>query len=425
MVLVENIRNVALVSQSNTGKSSLVASLLTHAKAIQKISKKEESHLISDFTQEEKERNFTHTIKMFNFSYDKFSFNLIDTPGYPDFIGEVISALAAVDGVIFVLDATGNIEVQTEQIWHMVQEKSLPHLVFVNKMDREEADFTKVLKELEEKLNKQFVLVQMPQSDGGILKEGVDLISEPEAIPSEMLEYREKLVESVAETDDSLVEKYLEVGKLTLDEIKKGLKIGVKQGTFSPVVCGSTYADIGIDYLVKFLIDFFPTPIEKKVLDKDGKLVDIIDIKDSLAQVFKVTSELHLGDVVLFRVFSGRFSASSLVYNVSRDLEEKFGQKIQIVKGHTKDEVDSVGPGEIAGIAKLKATKVSDTLSNSRGTVVLKSLEFPSPNTSVAVVPKESKDEEKLSFALDRLVREDPTLRIGFNKEIIGYIYTG
>ncbi len=146
-----------------------------NAKAIPKISKKEEAHLISDYTQEEKERNFTHTIKIFNCPYDKFNFNLIDTPGYPDFIGEVISALAAVDGVIFVLDATGSIEVQTEEIWHRVQEKGLPHLFFVNKMDREEADFPKVLKELTEKLDKQFIPVQAPQIEGKTLKAVVDL----------------------------------------------------------------------------------------------------------------------------------------------------------------------------------------------------------------------------------------------------------
>ena len=425
MVSVENIRNVAFVSQSNTGKSSLVANLLMNAKAIPKISKKEEAHLISDFTQEEKERNFTHTIKLFNCLYDKFSFNLIDTPGYPDFIGDVISALTAVDGVVFVVDAAGSIEVQTEEIWNMVQKRGLPHLFFVNKMDREEADFQKILEELQGKLGGHFIPIQAPQVEDKTFKAVIDLVGEPENIPGEFSQWREKLVESVAETDDALLEKYLEGGKLSADEIKKGLKTGVKEGKISPVMCGSTYLGIGIDSLAKFLIDSFPNPMQTKVIDKDDKTVDIVNRKESLAQVFKVTSELHLGDVVLFRVFSGRFSASSLVYNVSRGIEEKFGQSIQILKGHTKDEVESIGPGEIAGIAKLKSTKVSDTLSDSKNTVVLKSLEFPSPNTSVALVPRETKDEEKVSFALDRLGREDPTLHISLNKEFSEIVLSG
>lgn len=425
MVPVENIRNVAFVSQSSTGKSSLIASLLVHAKAIPKISKKEEAHLISDYTQEEKERNFTHTIKIFHCLYDKFSFNLIDTPGYPDFIGEVISTLAAVDGVVFVLDATGNVEVQTEEIWHKVQEKGLPHLFFVNKMDREEADFPKILKELESKLEKQFIPVQAPEIEDKTLKTVADLIGETGDLPDEFSSWRDKLMESAAEADDGLTEKYLESGKLTSEEISNGLQAGVKQGRISPVMCGSTYLDVGIDSLAKFLIDFFPTPLDRKVLDKDGNEVDITNRKESLAQVFKVVSEPHLGDVALFRVFSGNFVAGSLVYNVSQGIEEKFGQKIQITRGHVKEEVESVGPGDIGGIAKLKVAKTSDTLSDNKNSILLKPLEFPFPNTSMSVVPRERKDEEKVSFALDKLCKEDPTLQVSFNKEFSEIVLSG
>lgn len=425
MVSVENIRNVAFVSQSNTGKSSLIANLLVKANVIQKISKKEEAHLISDFTQEEKERNFTHTLKLFNCPYEKHSFNLIDTPGYPDFVNEVISALNAVDGVVFVVDASGSIEVQTEQIWNMVKGKNLPRLVFVNKMDREEADFHKIYDELQVKLEAQFVPVQVPQMEGETFKAVIDLTEESESIPEEFSGFREKLMENAAETDDKLVEKYLEDGKLTSDEIKRGLKAGIKQGSISPIICGSNYAEIGIELLAKFLIDFFPNPVERKVLDKDGKEINIVDKKESLAQVFKVVSEPHLGDVALFRVFSGRFNASSLVYNVSKGTEEKLGQKFQIIKGHIKDEVDSVGTGEIAGIAKLKSTQISDTLSSIKDDITLKLLEFPSPNTSVAVVPKERKDEEKVSFALDKLCKEDPTLHVSFSKEFSEIVLSG
>lgn len=425
MVSVENIRNIAFVSQSNTGKSSLIAGLLMKAKAVPAISRKEDAHSISDFTQEEKERNFTHTLKIFNCNYDKSVFNLIDTPGYPDFIGEVISALAAVDAVVFVLDASGSIEVQTEQIWGIVQKKGLPHLVFVNKMDREEANFPQILDELQGKLGKQFIPIQMPRIEDKSLKAVIDLIGESEGDLGEFSKWREKLMEGAAETDDSLVEKYLEDGKLNPDEIKKGLQTGIRAGIISPVMCGSTYSDVGIDSLAKFFIDFFPTPLDRKVLDKDNKEIDIKNIKESLARVFKVTSEPHLGDVVLFRVFSGKFNASSLVYNISRGVEEKFGQKIQIMKGQTKEEVSSVGAGEIAGMAKLKVTKISDTLSDTKNTATLKLLEFPSPNTSVAVVPRERKDEEKVSFALDRLIKEDPTLQMSYKKEFSELVLSG
>ncbi len=425
MVSVENIRNVAFVSQSNTGKSSLVANLLVKANVIPEIPRKEEAHLNSDFTQEEKERNFTHTIKLFNCPYGKYNFNFIDTPGYPDFVGEVISALDAVDGAVFVIDATGSIEVQTEQIWNMVREKNLPRLIFINKMDREEASFPKILNEIQLKLGAQFVPVQAPQIEGKTFKAVIDLIEESESISGEFSGFREKLMENVAETDDILLEKYLEEGKLVSDEIKKGLGVGIKQGKISPIMCGSNYLDIGIDLLAKFLIEFFPNPTERKVLDKDDKDINIVDKKESLAQVFKVVSEPHLGDVVLFRVFSGNFAAGSLVYNVSQGTEEKFGQKFQIIKGHTKDEVESVGVGEIAGIAKLKSVKISDTLSGVKDSVSLKLLEFPQPNTSVSVVPKEIKDEEKLSFALDKLCKEDSTLQVSLSKEFSEIVLSG
>ncbi len=425
MVSVENIRNVAFVSQSNTGKSSLIASLLVKAGAIPKIPQKEEAHLISDFTQEEKERNFTHTLKLFNCPYGKHNFSLLDTPGYPDFIGDVISALSAVDGVIFVIDASGNVEVQTEQIWNIVKGENLPRLFFLNKMDRQEADFHKILGELQAKLETQLVPVQVPQVEEKVLKAVIDLIDEAESIPGEFSGFREKLMESVAETDDILVEKYLGEGKLSADEVKAGLKAGVEQGLISPLMCGSNYADIGLDSLVKFLVDFFPDPTKRKVFDKDGKEINIAQKEESLAQVFKVVSEPHLGDVALFRVFSGRFEASSVVYNVSKGVEEKLGQKFQIIKGQTKNELNNVGMGEIAGIAKLKSTQVSDTLSSAKDDIILKSLEFPSPNTSVAVVPKERKDEEKVSFALDKLCKEDPTLNVTFSKEFSEIVLSG
>jgi len=425
MVSVENIRNVAFVSQSNTGKSSLIANLLVKANAIPQISGKEDAHLVSDFTQEEKERNFTHTLKLFNFSYEKHNFNLIDTPGYPDFVGEVISALHAADAVVFVIDASGSVEVQTEQIWNMVKEKNLPRLFFINKMDREEADFGKTLNEIQTKLEVQLTPIQVPQIEEKVLKAVINLIEESEGIPGEFSAFREKLVESAAETDDKLVEKYLEEGKLSVDEIKKGLKAGIEQGLVSPVMCGSNYASIGIDFLAKFMIDFFPNPMQRKVFSQDGKEINLTEKKESLAQVFKVVSEPHLGDVALIRVFSGKFTASSVVCNVSKGADEKLGQRFQIIKGSTKEEVENVGAGEIAGIAKLKATQVSDTLSSIRDDIKLKALQFLSPNTSVAVIPRERKDEEKVSFALDKLCKEDPTLHVDFNREFSEIVLSG
>lgn len=425
MVAVENIRNIAFVSQSNTGKSSLIASILATAKVISKPPKKEEAHLVSDYTQEEKDRNFTHTIKIFTCPYNKFSLNLIDTPGYPDFIGEVFSGLAAVDGVVFVLDAAGGVEVQTEEIWNAVREKNLPNMVFINKMDRQEADYSKVLSELKQKLKAEFMPVQFPRLEGKTLKAVESIVEEAEELPGEFSSWREKLVESAAETDDSLIEKYLENGKLSSEEMRKGLSTGIKKATISPVMFGSAHSDIGIESLAQFLIEFFPNPMDRKVLDKEGKEIDIIEGKESLAQVFKVSSEPHLGEVAIFRVFSGKFDSSSSVQNVSRGIEEKFGQKFQIISGQTKKEVSSIGAGEIAGIAKLKSTEISDTLSSSKNAAAIELIKFPSPSTSVAIVPKERKDEEKVSFALEKLCKEDPTLQVSSNKEFSEIVLSG
>ena len=424
MLDIKTIRNVAFVSQSSTGKSSLVAQLLSNAKVISKIPKKEEAHFTSDYTPEERERKFTHMAKVFSFPYKKFYFNLIDTPGYPDFIGEVIAGLSVVEGVVLVIDAGGSIEVQTERIWEMAQERNLPHMVFINKMDREDANFSKTLEELKEKLSKKFIPLQLPVREGKSFERVTDLLKEGGDSEGEIQKWKEALEENAAEMDDALIEKYLEEGALTPEEMRKGLQIGISRAKISPVLCGSAYTGVGTDSLLQFLIDFFPHPAERIVLDKEGKEVDIQKRSEPLAQIFKVIAEPHLGEMALFRVFSGRIASGSSLYNSSRGTEEKFGQ-IQLLQGQVKKEIQEVGMGQIAGIAKLKSTRTSDTICSRGAPVVLREIEIPSPITSVAVVPRERKDEEKVSFALDKLCREDPTLQVSSNKEFGELVLSG
>jgi len=424
MVDVQNIRNVALVSQSGTGKSTLLAELLNASGVAKRGPDKTQAHMISDYTAEEKEKQFTLNSKIFTFPYKKLQFNILDTPGYPDFIGEVVSCLTAVESAILVVDTSGDIETQTEKIWALIKERNLPCLAFVNKMEQGETSFSEVLEELNRKLGHKFIPVQIPQLEGKELKGVADLLQEETSAGEDSSKWRESLLEVAAETDDSLIEKYLEEGGLSPEEVQKGLKKAIQENKFSPVLCGSALEGIGVDALLEFMINYLPHPGEGRVKDKEGKEIMLSEEGEPLAQVFKIISEERAGALFFFKVISGKLASSSSIYNSTQKAEEKLGQ-ILVFQGKGKKEQAQVTAGQIAGIAKLKSTKISDTLGSAKNPVQLEEIKFPQPSTSFAICPKDRKDEEKIGFALERLLVEDPTLKVTRNKEFSQTIISG
>ncbi len=428
----ENIRNVVFASQGSSGKSSLIATILKNLKVGDKFPPKTEIFKFCDYTPEELDRGFTIINKVFTFSYKGYLFNFLDTPGYPDFLGEVISGIHASEGAVMVLDASSGIEVQTERVWNLIRDRNLPCLVFINKLDKEGADFSKILQELKNKFKHDFLPLYLPWLENGKVKDLYSVLTRKgrgkEEIPSSLKEegekLREKIIEMAAESEDALIEKYLEEGELSAEEIRQGLKEVMKQGKVALVIPGSTWEEKGWEELLHALIDYFPSPLERKVKTVKGEELEVREGGKFIAQVFKSTFEPHLGDMSIFRVFSGEITSGSEVLNSTQDKTEKVGQLLTL-QGKMRKEASKLGVGEIGAVLKLKETKSGDTLCSLESPVILEKLEFPTPIFSLAIRPKERKDEEKISYALTKICQEDPTLRVEVNHEFGQTILSG
>ena len=415
----DKIRNVVFASQGGTGKSSLVASLLCKMGIFSKSPKKEEIFKACDYTPEEAERGFTILTKVFTADFNKHLFNLIDTPGYPDFLGEVIEGIHAAESVVLVIDATANIEAQTERIWELTKERKLASIIFINKIEKEDSDFRKIWKELEESLEAEFLPLYFPEE--GTL---TPILSEDSPKDKEIEKLREKIIERAAESTDELTEKYLEEGSLSKQEIEEGIKEQVKNGNLNLIIPGSVWEEKGIEELIKFFMDYLPSPKERKIQKDDKEEIDCAEERSFLSQVFKSTFEPHLGDMSLVRIFGGSLKSGDTILNVTTGETQKIGQ-IQRLTGKNREEVSSAGAGEIVGLLKLKNTKTSDTLASSDSSVKLLPIEFPVPIYSIAIKPKERKDEEKISYALSKICQEDPTLKVEVNHEFGQIIFSG
>jgi elongation factor G len=356
--------------------------------------------------------------------------------------------MRAFDGAILVVDATSGIEVGTETVWEYADEFKMPRLIFVNMMDKESANFSAILGELNEKWGKsaKIIPLQVPIGKESEFKGVVDLLSmksfvypdgkEADAgeIPSELSEQakeaRAKLVEVAAENDDALIEKYLEGEELSVDEIKRGLRAGVSQNKVVPVLCGCAYQNIAVKPLYDAIVDYVPSPSERSpvpaTVPGTGKeeTLEFSSEAPLTSYVFKTINEPHLGNVLLFRVYSGKLSAGSEVYNSGREIAEKINQ-IYLVRGKNREEVSEVSAGHIGAVAKLKGTRTGDTLCDKGKPLLLKALDFPEGVASIALKPKTKKDQEKLSTCLSRLTEEDPALRVRHEHEFRQTVVTG
>jgi elongation factor G len=427
-----NIRNVVLVGHSGAGKTTLLEGMLYTAGAITRMGKVEDGNTASDHDPEEVRRGISVSLSLAPVEWSGVKVNLLDSPGYADFIGDVSGALRAADVCLFVVSAVDGVEVQTEVAWEMAAEAGLPRAIVVNKMDRERASFDRTLDGLVAAFGTQVAPVELPIGEEHEFTGVVDLLHRrayrydgapkgnegdwPEDLVAKAEPYRERLAESVAEADDSLLERYLEEGELTEAEIVRGVREGLAQARFAPVLVTAAGRPIGVDRLLSFMVDTFPSPLDRppvRVLAKDGTESErACDLSGPLAAlVFKTVSDPYVGRINLFRVFSGRIRPDSALHNASKNTDERIGQLFTL-RGKDHETVSEVPAGDIGAVAKLSHTTTGDTFSVKADPVVLAPIRLPEPLLAIAIEPKTKGDEDKLSTAITRIQEDDPSFRV-------------
>lgn len=421
------IRNIGVVAHGGAGKTSLVEAMLYNTGALTRLGRVEDGTTAADYHPEEINRQITVHTSLVPCEWQNCKINVLDTPGFSDFIGEVRAVLRIVDNVLFVVSAVDGVEVQTEVIWDYADQANLPRLVVINKMDRDNAHFYKVLDELKEKFNANFAPVQLPVGQANDFFGIVDMIEQkaytfgPEGkteeitIPDDMRgiigEYREKLVEAAVEADDELMMKYLEGEELTAEEVKSGLKKGVVAAKVVPVLCTSATKNMAVIKLMDFVANYCSPP----AVEENTSLAGL---------VFKTLADPYVGRMNFIRVYSGTLKSDSVVLNSSREKTEKVGQ-VLYVRGKNTTPAAEVPTGDIAVLVKLQETFTGDTLCDKDHPVKLEGINFPVPTLSMAIQPKSKGDEDKLSNALARLLEEDPTVRVEKNLETKETLFTG
>jgi elongation factor G len=428
----QNIRNVVLVGHSGAGKTTLTEGLLFAVGAITRMGKIEDGNTVSDHDPEEVRRGISVSLALAPVEWNGVKINVLDAPGYADFIGDVKGALRAADACLFVVSAVDGVEVQTEAIWEMAVEAGLPRAIFVNKLDRDRASFERTLDELVNAFGTQVAPVQLPIGEEHEFSGVMDLLSRrawryessargtegdwPEDLAAKAEPYREKLQDAVAEADDALLEKYLEQGELSSEEIVSGVKAGLAEAKFAPVLVGAADRPIGADRLAAFIVDAFPSPLDRPPVTataKDGSERELACDPNGpqAALVFKTVSDPYVGRITMFRTFSGKVRPDSSLHNEAKHTEERVGQLFTL-RGKDHESVSEVPAGDVGAVAKLAHTTTGDTLSAKSDPLTLPGIEWPEPLLAVAVEPKTKGDEDKLSTGLARVQEDDPTLRV-------------
>ncbi len=421
------IRNVTVVSHGNAGKTTLAEAILFGKKLISRMGKVEDGNTVSDYQPEEKERKFSISLSIIPFEHKGVKINYIDTPGYADFFGEVLSGIRAGENALILVNAMGGVEIQTKKQWEVLSKENKPRAFFVNKLDVENTDFFKVVEQIRATFgNKAFPII-VPVLNGKKIEGVKNLLTENvEGAES----YKKDLMEFAAENDDALLEKYLEGTELTPDEIKKGLKNAYANGEFFPILCGSALNQIGVNELLDFIVDFMISPdMVGTVKGKNPKTNEEEERKVSKdenfsAFVFKTLSDPYVGKLSFVKVYSGIIKSNTSVYNSSKDTMEKVSQLL-FLRGSNQEPTDSIIAGDIGVITKLVATQTNDTLSDKNAPIVYPPIQFPEPMLSKAMRPKTKADEDRMSIGLAKITDEDPTVKVSKNNETKEQILSG
>lgn len=444
----EQIRNVALISHGGAGKTSLSEAMLYTSGAINRLGRVDSGNTTTDFDPDEIKRQVTISTSLAPLEWKGVKINLLDTPGYFDFIGEVQGALRVADSAVVVVCAVSGVEVGTEKVWAYADNHNLPRLVFINKIDRENANFDNVLGQLRKFFGVKVFPLQFPLGHEASFKGVVDLVKmkalvytdatglavKEEDIPADLLEkaeeLREKVVEAAAESDDALMEKYLEGDALSEEEIGGALRKGTLEGRIVPVLCGAGTMNYGMQPLLDLMQTALPSPLDKPPVKgtlpgKEDEVIKKADASGPLsAMVFKTLADPYVGRVTYFRVYSGVLKADSQVYNFNKEKAERIGS-IFFMRGKNQIQTDQVVAGDIGAVAKLSATATGDTFGEKSSPVLFQPINFPEPVISFAVEPKNKGDEEKVGAGLTRFLEEDPTFRVERNTETKQTIISG
>ncbi|MDP6142262.1 MAG: elongation factor G [Dehalococcoidales bacterium] len=424
---LDNIRNVILLSHSGAGKTSLSEAILVTAGEITRLGKVDAGTTTSDYDPDEIKRKISINLALLPLKWQETKINLVDTPGYSDFAGEARAAIRVGEGAIIVVSAAAGIEVGTEQVWAYSEEAGLSRLIFVNKMDRENANFYRTVSELQGKFGTKCLPITLPIGAYNDFQGVVDLLTMkaysgspakeieiPSSLSHQANSFREKLVEAVAETDDALLEKYLDGKEPELSELTVGLRQAAVSGKIIPILTGSALQNVGINSLLDAINSYLPSPKEREIVTVDNAAASGISAsrEASLAAlVFKTSADPYVGKLTYFRVYSGVITSNSHVLNTTRSETERIGQLFAL-RGKTQEPVSQIEAGDIGAVAKLGLTGTGDTLGSQTGAVKIAPATFPQPVFSMAVHPKTKADLDKLGMALSRLTEEDPTIHV-------------
>ncbi|EEX77972.1 translation elongation factor G [Selenomonas sputigena ATCC 35185] len=432
----------------DAGKTTTTERILFYTGITHKIGEVHDGAATMDWMAQEQERGITITSAATTCHWKNHRINIIDTPGHVDFTVEVERSLRVLDGAVAVLTARGGVEPQTETVWRQAEKYNVPRMAYVNKMDITGADFFNVIKMMQERLQANPVAIQLPIGSEDTFSGIVDLIkmeaiiyeddlgkvADEVAIPDDMKdiadEYRDKLLEAVAEEDDDLVEKYLGGEEISEDEIRKAIRKATIACKMTPVTCGSSYRNRGVQPMLDAIVDFMPAPIDIPAIKGVNPDTGEEDHRDSTddgpfaALAFKIMADPYVGKLAFFRVYSGTLSSGSYVFNSTKGKKERIGRILQMHANH-RAELDTVYSGDIAAAVGLKDTTTGDTLCDDSKPIILESMEFPDPVISVAVEPKTKNDQEKMGIALQKLAEEDPTFRVRTDQETGQTIISG
>lgn len=433
----KELRNIGIIGHGSSGKTTLVEAMAFAGSLIDRMGRVEDGTTISDYDPEEVKRNFSISTSTIPIEYKGHKINALDVPGYFDFIGEMIASLRVVDSGLIMVDAVSGLEVGTEKAWSLINEYGIPSAIMINKIDRENANFNKVLNQLRDYLGNAVVPIEIPIGEAENFKGFINIVDMkakeikngkvidieiPGDKEDEVNEYREMIIEAAAQTSEELMEKYFEGEELTREEICQGIKKGVIEGDLIPLLCGSSTQNVGIDSLMDVIIEFLPSPEESKAVkgvnpkNKEEVERNYDENQPFSAIVFKTIADPYVGKLSLFKVVSGSLTANGDVYNASKEKKEKLSH-IYSLQGKKQIDVEKLNAGDIGAFSKLQFTTTGDTLCDPDNPVLFKPIDFPKPIISQAIFPKSKGDEDKIGLGLQRLMEEDPTFAVTRNAE--------
>lgn len=432
----DKIRNVALAGHGSTGKTSLAEAMIFAAGGTTRMGKIEDGSTVSDWDPDEQKRQFSLNLSLVPLEWKDHKINVVDTPGYMDFMGDVKCGLRAVETVLITVDAVGGVQVGTEFAWRFAEELGLPRAILINRMDRENADFDAAVQQVQAAFGPRCIPVHLPVGSQASFAGVVDVLTqkaykgekgEESAIPADLQgaadQAREKLIEAAAETDDALITKYLEGQELTANELSSGVKAGIANGSIIPIFAAAATRQIGVTCLLDAIVAMFPAPGDHPIKTGDKELKG--DAGGPLvALVFKTAADPYVGRLTYFRVLSGTLKGDSHAWNTNRKVDERMGA-IYRITGKNQEQVPQVVAGDIGAVAKLTDTHTGDTLSTKDSGIKLDDISFPSPSFSAAVSPRTKADLDKMGTALQRIVEEDPSLRLERNPSTGEMILSG